>query len=136
MNTFKLEIVATDRMFFEGTSEMVVMPAIDGEKGVLAGHEAMVVALKAGELRYTVNGKEQAVAVGIGFAEIMPEKVIILTDFAEKPEEIDIMRAEQAKEQAEEALRLERSQVEYIQSRIQLSRAMAELRVAKKHTGR
>lgn len=133
MNTFKLEIIATDRIFFQGESEMTVLPAIDGEQGILAGHEATVVALQAGEMRYTVAGQERIAVIGDGFAEVMPDRVIVLADFAEKPEEIDVLRAEQEKILAEEAMQMQKSRMEYIQSRVQLARALTELQAAKRY---
>ena len=70
-------------------------------------------AITAGEMRYTVEGKEHDAVVGCGFAEITNDKVIVITDFAQKPEEIDIERAERAKVRAEERLREKESQIEF-----------------------
>ena len=74
MTTFNLEIVATDKIFYQGSCESLVFPALDGEHGILAKHESMVSALKAGELRYTVDGEERAAAVGDGFIEVLPDR--------------------------------------------------------------
>ena len=71
MSTFKLEIVATDKIFFSGDAEFVTLPALDGEMGIMPEHDTMVVAVKAGELRYTVNGTVNDCAVGDGFADIL-----------------------------------------------------------------
>ncbi len=133
MSTFNLEIVATDKIFYKGQCEFLVFPGIDGEHGILANHEPMVAAVKAGELRYTVDGEIRGAAVGDGFIEVSSEKVVVISDFAEKPEEIDIKRAERAKERAEERLRLKRSEKEYVHSQAALSRAMARLKVARKN---
>ncbi|MDD7408721.1 MAG: F0F1 ATP synthase subunit epsilon [Anaerovoracaceae bacterium] len=132
MSTFKLEIVATDKVFFRGDAEFVVIPALDGEMGVLAGHDTMVAAVKAGELRYTVNGQTELCAVGDGFAEILGDRVTIICDFAERAVDIDVMRAERAKERAEERIQAKKSQIEFVHSQAALARAMARLKVTSK----
>ena len=81
MKTFKLEIVATDKVFYSGDAEMLVFPSIDGEHGVLADHELMVAPVVAVELRYTVNGEQKLAAVGNGFVEILGDRVILICDF-------------------------------------------------------
>jgi len=132
MSTFNLEIVATDKVFYRGDCELLVYPALDGERGVLAGHENMVSAVKAGELRCTINGKQEVAAVGQGFIEILGDRVVLICDFVERPEEIDIKRAQLAKERAEERIRLKSSKAEYIHSQAALARAMARLKVTSK----
>ena len=132
MSTFNLEIVATDKIFYSGECEMLIFPNIDGEQGIMPGHEIMVAAVKAGELRYTVNGESRLCAVGNGFAEVLPDKVTVICDFAERAEDIDVKRAQLAKERAEERIRLKRSEIEYVHSQAALARAMARLKVASK----
>ena len=130
--TFYLEITASDRKFYNGECEMMIFPAIDGQQGILPNHESMVTAVKAGELRFKVNGEWKEAAVGDGF-EIMPEFVVLLADTVEWPDEIDIRRAKEAKERAQERLRQKESQREYYHSKAALSRAMARLKVTGKH---
>jgi F-type H+-transporting ATPase subunit epsilon len=132
MNTFTLEIVATDTDFYQGPCEMLTVTAVDGEKGILRGHEPMVMALAAGELRYTVDGKQHIAAVGDGFAEITGDKVVVISDFAEKPEDIDAQRAERDKIRAEERLKANASAVEYARAQADLSRAVARLKVIRR----
>ena len=131
--TFYLEITASDRKFYNGECEMMIFPAIDGQQGILPNHESMVTAVKAGELRFKVNGEWKEAAVGDGFVEIMPEFVVLLADTVEWPDEIDIRRAKEAKERAQERLRHKESQREYYHSKAALSRAMARLKVTGKH---
>ena len=131
--TFYLEITASDRKFYNGECEMMIFPAIDGQQGILPNHESMVTAVKAGELRFNVNGEWKEAAVGDGFVEIMPEFVVLLADTVEWPDEIDIRRAKEAKERAQERLRQKESQREYYHSKAALSRAMARLKVTGKH---
>ena len=92
--------------------------------------------MQAGELRYTTDGTVHEAAVGDGIVEVSSEKVVVISDFAEKPEEIDIKRAERAKERAEERIRLKKSEKEYVHSQAALSRAMARLKVARKNMHR
>lgn len=126
---FNLKITTCDRSFYSGSCESIVLPAIDGEHGVLADHEPMVTAIVSGECRFTANGKQNIIAVGQGFAEIKPELVEVIVDTAEYPEEIDARRAEEAKMRAEEAMRQKQSLLEYNHSQAALSRAMTRLKV-------
>lgn len=132
--TFQLEIIASDRPFFKGDCEMLIFPGIDGEHGIMANHEAMVTCLSAGELRYKIDGEWQYAAVSDGFVEVTTEYVIILADTVEKPEEIDINRANEAKMRAEEKLRQKQSVMEYYQTQAALNRAMNRLKVTKRHS--
>jgi len=131
--TFSLEIVATDRIFYKGECEHLVITAIDGLLGILAGHEPLVTALPAGELKYMVDGKWRYAAISDGFIQVMPDKSVILADSCELPEEIDIKRAEEAKERAQEKLRQKQSIQEYYQTQAALNRAMNRLKVSQKH---
>ena len=126
---FNLKITTCDRSFYSGPCESIVLPAIDGEHGVLADHEPMVTAIVSGECRFTANDKQNIIAVGQGFAEIKPEQVEVIVDTAEYPEEIDARRAEEAKIRAEEAMRQKQSILEYNHSQAALSRAMTRLKV-------
>lgn len=137
MNTFNLQIVSLDSVFYDGPCESLTIPAVDGEKGVMAGHEPMVMAITAGELHFTTDDQQQKMAaVGCGFAEITGKKVVVITDFAQTPEEIDVERAERAKASAEEKLREKKTQLEFVHSQAKLARAMARLKVAKKGAAR
>lgn len=132
MSTFDLQVVALDKVFYEGPCDALTIPAVDGEKGILAGHEPMVMAITAGEMRFSAAGQQQVAAVGCGFVEITGSKVVVITDFAMKPEEIDIEHAERVKVRSEERMREKRSQVEFAHSQAELARAMAKLKVARK----
>lgn len=130
--SFELKIVASDKLFYEGKCEMLVFPAIDGTKGVLPHHESMVTALVSGELRFQVDGQWRYAAVSEGIVDIMQDSVILLADSVELPEEIDVKRAEEAKERAEERIRQKRSIQEFYHSQASLARAMARLKVTNK----
>ena len=132
VKNFELKIVASDKKFYIGPCHNLIIPTIDGLMGIMAGHEGTVTTIEPGEIKFQVDGVWHKAAVSEGFAEIMPEEVIILVDTAELPEEIDIKRAEMAKERAEERLRHRESMREYYYSKAALSRAMARLKVTRK----
>ena len=130
MDTFGLKIIASDKVFYEGRCRKLTIPAPDGEMGILPNHENMVIAIAVG-IAYmeAEEGKRQDIALGQGFAEIVNNRVTLLVDTAERPEEIDIRRAEEAKERAEEQLRQKKSLEEYNANQMALARAMSRLRV-------
>lgn len=131
MNSFSLEILTPQRQFFVGHVESLVLPILDGEYGVEAGHEPVVTVVAPGTLRYRVEGKWHEAAVTSGIAEIMQEYTVLLLSAAERPDEIDLDRAEAAKRRAEERLRQQISNQEYVSSKAALSRAMARLKTGK-----
>lgn len=131
---FKIEIIASDHIFYKGECEMLVFPGTDGQHGILAGHEPMVTCLKPGEVKFLYNGEWQFAAVSEGFVEITPDHVILLADTIENPDEIDLRRAEQARMRAEERLHQKLSRQEYYYTLASLNRAMTRLKVKKSHT--
>jgi F-type H+-transporting ATPase subunit epsilon len=134
MNTFDLKILASDKVVYDGKCIKMTIPAFDGEKGILANHENVLMATDVGATRFTKeNGEEVELVTGLGFIEVMNNEVLFLVQTSEFPEEIDANRAREAKERAEEALRQKRSLIEYHHSQASLSRAMARLKVTNKH---
>ncbi len=131
--TLHLEIIATDRVFFEGEVEHLVITAIDGLLGILPGHEPLVTSLPTGELKYMIDGEWKYAAISEGFIQVMPDKAVILADSCELPEEIDIKRAEEARERAEEMMRQKQSIREYYETQAALNRAMNRLKISQKH---
>ena len=106
MDTFGLKIIASDKVFYEGRCRKLIIPAPDGEKGILPNHENMVIAVTVGIGRMEAEeGKWQEVALGGGFAEIVNNRVTLIVDTAERPEDIDVRRAREQRERAEAALR-------------------------------
>ncbi len=133
MSTFILEVITPERNFFSGEAECVIFKSVDGELGVLAKHAPTVTAVTVGPLRIKgADGKWIEAVVTDGFAKIMPDKVVIMTDTAEYPEEIDINRAKAAKQRAEERLQKQLSQLEYMRSKTALARAMARIKATSK----
>ena len=130
MDTFGLKIIASDKVFYEGRCRKMVIPAPDGEKGILPNHENMVIAVAVGIGRMEVKeGEWQEVALGGGFAEIVNNRVTLIVDTAERPEDIDVRHAEEQKERAEERLRQKQSTREYYHTQASLARAMNRLRL-------
>ena len=135
MNTFSLKIIASDKVFYDGKCQILIVPALDGEQAIMSHHEDMVIAVQVGEARFRTeeDGEWQPVVVGIGFVHIANNRVTMLVDTAERPEDIDEVRARQALERAEEQLRQKQSIQEYHISQASMARAMARLREAGKH---
>jgi F-type H+-transporting ATPase subunit epsilon len=102
--TIRCEIVSQDRMVFEGDVDIVVLPGADGEMGVLPHHAPLLTTLKYGIIKVRQKANEQIFTVAGGVAEIQPDIVTVLADTAENIEEIDVARAEAARQHAEEAL--------------------------------
>lgn len=130
MRTFSLKIIASDKVFYDGRCEILIVPALDGEVAVMSHHENMVIATKEGELRFRTekDGDWHRAVAGIGFAHIANNRVTVLVDTAERPEDIDELRAKQAYERASEQLRQKQSVMEYHMSKASLARAMARLK--------
>ena len=132
MDTFGLKIIASDKVFYEGRCRKLIIPAPDGEKGILPNHENMVIAIAVGTAKVQLAGEEEwrELAVGTGFAEIVNNRVTLLVDTAERPEDIDVRRAREQQERAEEQMRQKQSTQEYYHTQASLARAMTRLRVA------
>jgi len=101
----RCEIVSQDRMVFEGDVDIVVVPGVDGEMGILPNHAPLLSALRYGILKVRFLGKEEEFTVAGGVIEVQPDIVTVLADAAENVAEIDVARAEAAKQRAEEILK-------------------------------
>jgi len=129
MASFYLKIIASDKVFYNGRSEIVIVPALDGEYALLAHHDDMVVAMQPGETRFKdADGRWVYAVTGIGFAHTSNNRVTVLVDSAERPEEIDEIRAQQHVARAQEALRQKQSIQEYKMTQASLARAISRLK--------
>lgn len=126
-SSFYIEILTLDRKFFWGEVESLIVKTPSGEMGILKDHMPIVTAIDIGAVKIKKNGNWIEAVLGQGFMEVKQNKVVILVDTAEWPDEIDINRAKAAKDRAEERMRRKTSQAEYIQSKAALARAMARL---------
>lgn len=102
--TIQLEIVTPERQVVNDAAEEVTIPGKSGYLGILPGHAPLITELSVGEITYKAAGQTKRLAVAWGFAEVLPEKITILAETAEKSEEIDVPRAESAKQRAESEL--------------------------------
>jgi F-type H+-transporting ATPase subunit epsilon len=131
-DTFQLEIVTPEKKVVDTPAEEVQIPAKDGYLGVLPGHAPLITELGVGEISYREGATEQRLAVAWGFAEVLPGKVTILAESAERPSEIDVARSQQAKERAEQRLAGGDSTVDVERALDSLQRAESRLDVAGK----
>ena len=129
-DTLELEIVTPDKLLVRERVEQVQIPGKTGELGVLPGHAPLITTLTIGEISYRQGTNTHYLAVAWGFAEVLPNKVTILADTAERAEEIDAKRAQEAKARAEEALRLSRADLDFDATLYALHRAEVRIAVA------
>ncbi len=128
-----LEIVTPDKLSFSDQVEEVTIPGTEGEFGVLRGHASLLSSIEIGELSYTKDGKRTHYAVNTGYAEVLPSKVTVLVESAERSDTIDKDRALKAKEQAEQKLaKVLKEDPAYEMLRVALTKAETRLRVAEK----
>ena len=130
---YTLEIITPERIFFRGEVESVIIPTPDGYMSVQKMHEPMVAALSIGDMKLNIDGEWRECTTSAGFVEVRPDETIIFSQAVEWPEEIDMRRAQEARERAEERLRQKKSYQEYMQNQIALARAMVRLRVGRKN---
>jgi F-type H+-transporting ATPase subunit epsilon len=133
-DTFQLEIVTPEKKVVETAAQEMQIPGKNGYLGVLPGHAPLITELAVGEITFRENATEQHLAVAWGFAEVLPDKVTILAETAERPSEIDVERARKAKERAESRLMSGDTTVDVERALDALSRANARLDVAKERT--
>jgi len=131
-DTFQLEIVTPEKKVVETAAEEVQIPGKNGYLGILPGHAPLISELSVGEITFRENSNEQRLAVAWGFAEVLPNKVTILAETAERPAEIDVDRARKAKERAEQRLMSGDTSVDVDRALDALHRAEARLDVAAK----
>lgn len=127
----RLELATPTRLVVSQEVEEVVAPGVEGYFGVWPGHAAFLTSLGSGEVLYKLGREEHSLAVHGGFAEVGGERVIILADAAERPEEIDVARAQRARGRAEQRLAgRTREAVDYTRALTALTRALTRLHAA------
>jgi F-type H+-transporting ATPase subunit epsilon len=130
-----LRVVSVERSLFEGDVDFIVANGADGELGILPHHAALMTTLKPGALKITQGGNETLLFVGGGFLEVLPDRVTVLADTAERAEEISIERAEEARKHAQERLAGTLSTAEEVEFQQALAMAEARLRLARARRG-
>jgi F-type H+-transporting ATPase subunit epsilon len=131
-DTFQLEIVTPEKMVVKDVAEELQMPGKNGYLGILPGHAPLITELAVGEITYRNGSEIHHLSVAWGFAEVLPDKVTILAETCERPDEIDKARAEKAKQRAEERLKSTNPEVDYTRAEDALQRAETRIAVAEK----
>jgi F-type H+-transporting ATPase subunit epsilon len=134
MDTFQLEIVTPEKKVVDTAATEAQIPGKNGYLGVLPGHAPLITELAIGEVTYRAGGEEQRLAVAWGFAEVLPDKVTILAETAERPNEINVERARKAKELAEQRLTSGDTNVDVEQALASQKKAETRLEVAGQKT--
>src|ERR1041384_8319443 len=123
-----LEIVTPDRALATEQVDEVELPGSQGYFGVLPGHTPVLATLQVGELWYRIGDAKQYFAIAFGFAEVLPDRVTVLAQIAEKAEEIDIARAEAAKRRAEERVaRPTQTDMDFERARVAMMKSLVRL---------
>lgn len=130
-DTIELEIVTPERQVVKDRAEEVQIPGRKGYLGILPGHAPLITELAVGEIVYVNAGVSTRLSVAWGFAEVLPDKVTILAETAERAEDIDVPRAEAARERAEQQIKKADNPEAYEEAAQALARAESRLAVAK-----
>jgi len=129
--TFTLRIITPERVFYEGTAEMVEFNTTEGQIGIYPGHIPLTVIVKPGILRIHEKEGERIAALHSGFAEILPDGISILAEIVEWPDEIDEKRAEAALQRAKERINSKHANLDLARAETALQRAIARITVLK-----
>src|SRR5215469_12261453 len=131
-DTFQLEIVTPEKLVVKDVAEEMQIPGKKGYLGILPGHAPLITELGVGHISYRHGGDTHYFCVAWGFAEVLPDKVTILAETAERGEDVDCERAQKAKERAEKRLASSDPQVDIPRAQNALARANSRLEVAEK----
>ena len=132
MAVLKLEVVTAERLVYSEEASMVIAPGVMGQLGILSNHAALMTMLEPGELIVRKGDDEVSMAVTGGFLEVLDNKVTVLADAAERADEIDIARAEDAKRRAEEMLKAKPVGADLAVAEGALRRSLGRLKVAER----
>ena len=129
--TLTLEIVTPDRALVSEQVDEVELPGAEGYFGVLPGHTPLLTSLKVGEMWYRIGQETRYLALAFGFAEVLPDRVTVLAQIAERAQDIDVPRAEAAKKRAEERVaRTPQADLDFERARVALMKSLVRLQVA------
>jgi F-type H+-transporting ATPase subunit epsilon len=133
----ELIVVTPERQLLQETVVAVTMPGQQGELGILPGHAPLMTELGIGELSYRTADASLPVSISVisGFAEVLPDRVTVLAETAERAEEIDLKRAEEAKARAERRLASSDPNIDWDRATVALQRALIRIQIASKHHG-
>ncbi|MBI4468177.1 MAG: F0F1 ATP synthase subunit epsilon [Acidobacteria bacterium] len=130
----KLEVVTPDRMVVSEMVDEVTVPGLDGELGILPEHTYLMSMLQTGVLSYRTQSSRSQLAVSGGYVEVQPDRVIVLAEVAERPDEIDIERARKARDEALQEVSKSDSELNLATAQGRLQRALNRLHVARRGT--
>jgi F-type H+-transporting ATPase subunit epsilon len=132
--TLHLEIVTPERLAYSDDVDMVLVPGVEGELGILPHHTPLVSLLGMGELKIRKGGQEDVFAIAGGFLQVRPDKVVVMAETASLAAEIDLERAQEARREAERALESGFHEgVDLSAARAELARTLLHIRVAERH---
>jgi F-type H+-transporting ATPase subunit epsilon len=126
----QLEIVTPDRSIVREEVDEVELPGSEGYFGVLPGHTPLLATLQVGEMWYRIGSAKHYLAIAFGFVEVLPDRVTVLAQLAERAQDIDIARAEAAKRRAEERLAARVPDIDFERARIAMMKSLIRLQVA------
>jgi F-type H+-transporting ATPase subunit epsilon len=133
--SIELQIVTPDRLVVREQVDEVQIPGSEGYFGVLPGHTPLLASLAVGELWYRKGQEKTYLSIAGGFAEVLPDRVTLLATLAEKAEEIDVARAEAAKQRAEQRLAQPKMDIDYERARLALQKSIIRLQVSSRMPG-
>ena len=136
MSPITLDVVTAERLVYSEEVDIVIAPGVEGQLGVLPHHSPLMTTLEAGEMIVRKGDEEFSLAISGGFLEVRPDRIIVLADTAERDDEIDLARAEEARRRAEERLSETGVGVDMARAEAALRRSMARLKVAEKRRRR
>jgi F-type H+-transporting ATPase subunit epsilon len=131
-DSFQLEVVTPEKMVVKEAVEEAQIPGKNGYLGILAGHAPLITELAVGEITYRSGGTTNYLSVAWGFAEVLPDKVTILAETAERPDQIDLQRAQAARERALEHLKTGKTEADFVRAENELQRAETRIQVAER----
>lgn len=130
-----LQIVTPDRLIVHEQVDEVQIPGTEGYLGVLPGHTPLLTALAVGELWYRKGQEKTYLSIAGGFAEVLPDRVTLLATLAERAEDIDVSRAESAKQRAQQRLAQPKTDIDYERARLALQKSIIRLQVSSRIPG-
>lgn len=132
MKKFLLRITESHGVYVEGQCESLILPTEDGDYGILADHESMVIAVKQGILKYQIDEAWHEIYVGFGFCRTVKNHVYVVVDMCMKPEEVEAFKEHELLEEEQERMALKESRRLYYESKLTMAKAMARLKEEEK----
>ena len=128
MPVLKVDVVTAEERLYEGSAKFVVIPGVEGELGILPGHDHLLTRMRPGTVRVTQEDDEEVLLfVAGGFVDVQPAQVIVLADTAVRAHDLDEAKAQQARKAAEEHMQNSHSKIDYARAQEELAEAVAQL---------